>query len=229
MRHIRRVVKQFAVGMLSGRVPTADNVRMPPPLASYGVGEDFATTTPSGLSWAGSPFSTPPTLSILNNTWLRISGFTANERTFLYKSATRTTLIGHIAFDTNYDGMYTGLRMDDGTDDNYVEFVLWWTTGGTYRIRFYLRRRVGGGAASEIEITHLAMPILPQNTFMLLRRNATDWSSWPAEAILYSALSLRAGNTLANTWTPTRVGWVTKFGTGSWQSSYIDILTIIGD
>lgn len=227
MRHIRRVVKQYAIGMLSGRVPTADNVRMPPLLAGYGVGEDFATTTPSGLSWAGSPFSTPPTLSTMNGTWLRVTGFSANERAFLYKSATHTTLIGHIAIDTNYDGMYTGLRMDDGTDNNYVEFVLWWATSGTYRIRFYIRRSAGG-TVSETEFTHLAMPILPQNIFMLLRRNASDWSSWPAEAILYGAMSVRGGSSLANTWTPTRVGWVTKFGTGSWQSSYIDILSTAG-
>lgn len=227
MRHIRRVVKQYAVGPLSGRIPTMDNVRMPPLLAVYGVGEDFATTAPPGLSWAGSPFSTPPTLSILNNTWLRISGFTANERAFLYKSATHTKLIGHIAIDTNYDGMYSGLRLDDGTDNNYVEFVIWWATGGTYRIRFYLRQRLGGGTPTETEFTHLAAPILPTNVFMLIRRDAGSWSSWPAECILYGLMSVRGGNSATNTWTPTRAGWVTKFGTGSWQSSFIDVLTTV--
>ena len=44
--------------------------------------------------------------------------------------------------------MFLVIYYGDGTDNNYVEFVLKWTNTTTYRIGFSLRRRVDGGVVS---------------------------------------------------------------------------------
>ena len=173
------------------------------------------------LNWAGTPFSTPPTITYLAGTWLEIRGFDNNQRSFLYSGISCKRCI--VTFDTSEYGFYTGYRADDGTDNNYIEFVIFRQTTGD-RIRFYSRQRTGGGTVTETEFTHLAMPLLPHGTTLRVTFNGTLWSSWSAQFDVVCGSITEAGNSTTSSWTPTRFGWVTQFKTSTASRAYIDDL-----
>lgn len=209
-----------SVGMITTWLPSADDVRIMPGAARTVV-QDFASTTPSGWSWAGTPFSTP-TVSIINGTWLRQTGMSGSERTFFSRSLVDQSFYNVIAsLDTNNNGFYSGVRLDDGSDNNYVELVWWYSTSGS-PIRVYLRQRTGGGTVTETDQTTLANAYTDRYTWLVLQIGGARWSSWTPTPIINGLHVVRGTNGSTVTWTPTRIGIVTQFSTQSWQSSYVD-------
>lgn len=209
-----------SVGMISSMLPSADDVRIMPGAARTVV-QDFSSTTPSGWAWAGSPFSTP-TMSIINGTWLRQTGMSASERTFFNRSLVDQSFYNAIvSIDTNSNGFYSGIRLDDGSDNNYVELVWWYSTSGS-PIRVYLRQRTGGGSVTATEQTTLASAYTGRYMWLVIQIGGTRWTSWTPTPIIDGLHVVRGTNGSTVTWTPSRIGIVSQFSTASWQSSYVD-------
>lgn len=211
------------IGMYGTNLPTASQMRLNAnPI--YDITEDFTTTTPTGWSWAGSPFVTPATIQTINSTWLRLAGMTSGQRSFFYKTSVANQVVFAImpALDTTTNGMHIGIRFDDGTDNNYSEVVLQYSSSGT-PFRVYYRHRIGGGTVTETELTNLAQPMF--DGWLIHAASGTRWSSWYSYAIVTSrnGTYLRGNqNGATMTFTPTRVGIVIKFGGLSWQSALVD-------
>jgi len=214
------------LGMAQGRVVRGQDARCIPFVNTYW--EDFTSVPSSGWTWAGSPFVTPPLVEIKNTTVLYSSGFTNGERSFYYRSAPVTTSSGGFYFlpylATNQNGQYAGLRLDDGTDDNYIEVVVEWQSAVSpllYKILY----RTGGGSVTTVTATNIpSSPFLPDAIRAAV--GGTPWSNWRIEVILYDHYSIiRPGAvTPYISWTPARVGFVAKNGTQTWQESGIDFI-----
>lgn len=121
----------------------------------------------SGYAWAGSPFATPSIVYSYSSDYL---GFynSGPGRYFMYKSIPNNS--------TNWRGMYiegrlcagvngsVGLRVDDGTDNNYAEIYADNTAAdGANTIKF--SQRTGGGAVT----TATAGCKPPISQYMVLR------------------------------------------------------------
>lgn len=124
--------------------------------------------TLTGFSWQGAPFTTPSATNYsLNNEYF---GFYhgAAARFFLSRPITNSgtawqnkIIVARLAA-THYGAV--GLRIDDGTDNNYTEIYLDATAAdGGQRLRFAYRS--GGGAVT----TSTAGVVLLQGTFVVLR------------------------------------------------------------
>ena len=120
-------------------------------ISGYTVRDDFIQTGGVGSYWAG--WSTTPGTGIATGTnhMLRaVSSAAQNAVTlFLYKSDT-ISAGRHIGACVACDGTLidAGLRMDDGTDNNYVEWLIRSGATGT-GMSVVMRYREGGGAVSE--------------------------------------------------------------------------------
>jgi len=200
--------------------------RLPFPLGTTTYREDF-TSIPSGYTWAGSPFSTPPTVTIVNQTVLATSGFTGSEKSFYYVAmpASLRNYFYLPYLNTNLAGQYAGLRIDDGTDNNYVEAVVQWqNTNPPLLYRIYYR--TGGGT-----VTTITPSVVPSNAHLpdafYFFISGTLWSSWQVELSYYQRYTqYRTGATTpAVSWMPTRIGYVAKHGTSTWMSCGIDYIT----
>lgn len=122
----------------------------------------------AAFAWQGTPFTTPVFVSYAhNNDYLRWYHSGA-ARFLLSRPITNSaaawqnkTIVGRMA--ATYNGAI-GLRIDDGTDNNYAEIYLDATAADAgQRLRFSYRS--GGGAV----VTNTAAPVLLQGSFVVLR------------------------------------------------------------
>lgn len=159
-------------------------------------------TTPSGYAWANDAVfgSTPDNLTLNSqNHWLFAYQNTTTKRGFLYRSAVTTTRIGARVQVTTSGS--AGLRIDDGTDNNYFE--LWWahSSGATADLKW--RARTGGGAVTTT--TLLAIGVWEALPIALLANYSASWTA--VAYIITPTKNLVGVNSLAAlTWTPSRAG-----------------------
>ncbi len=166
------------------------------------------STLPAGFSWQGSPFVTPTV--DLSDTPSYLSLLSAGaERAFLATSTIPSTSVLPIivlGWVLGSAGSYAGWRLDDGTDNNYFEWVLSGDLKGT------VRTRVGGGAVATVSGS--AMP-LGEMFGLRMNRTGTKYSSWganlymmkPNQGALIQTLQATSATTNAS-WTPSRFGIV---------------------
>ena len=178
---------------------------------------------PNGRAWAGTPFITPPTVTYLSE-GMRCTGYTVASRSFVYKAYTANQR-NHWAQASVYRldvGGYVGFRIDDGTDNNYVELVQAPQSDGSFG--FTRRTRTGGGAPVVTMIKSFVTPIPWAVLYCYL--NGTLHSAWGVDFYLNGPgipfYSIGSGGT-ALTWTPTRVGFAITVVTASASYLYANI------
>jgi hypothetical protein len=101
---------------------------------------------------------------------------------------------------------YAGIRMDDGTDNNYFEWLLSSDLKGT------IKTRSGGGAIATVQG---AAMLVPQLYVVRAAKTGTRYSSWgagvwlsrPNQGALIQQVQASSALTTA-AWTPTRFGIV---------------------
>lgn len=165
----------------------------------------------AGWAWAAAPFVTPTTVTISRSV-LRAS-FAAPNRAFLYQGTVATSgVMAAVGLWSPTQNFACGLRMDDGTDDNYAEVVLrvsqasptQWAVQARYRAGGGVVTTAGGDAISEPDFYRLRMGI-----------TGTPWTAWgfypllngpTANMIMWKPITDLAAGGAA--WTPTRVGLV---------------------
>lgn len=101
------------------------------------------------MAWAGAPFATPTDVMLLDSI-LRVMIDDGN-RAFLYqpmKSWQIMDKLASVALRSAHLGDQVGLRLDDGTDNNYIEVNLRCSQASPTLWAVRTRRRAGGGAVT---------------------------------------------------------------------------------
>jgi len=183
--------------------------------------EDDFNGALSGWTWASSPFVTP-SFQTTGYPSLFAFGNNANARMFMYKSVASSNGHAVIASATALEsGAYFGVRMDDGSDNNYIEIVAVYNNASTFG--FQARWRIGGGGVS----TSILQYMYNNSRLMTLgiQPVGTPWSNWNPLMVLgfdNPAFSLYVPTT-GLTWSPTRYGPVyVNATTSDWKTIYID-------
>jgi hypothetical protein len=164
---------------------------------------------PTGFDWrTTSPFAEP---DIVVNSYFGESfyaQFVGTGRGFL-KKATSTALIGNYTWSRVQVNNLAdfGIRVDDGTDINYVEFRVVHTSGPTYVLR--LRQRTLGGSITTTNVTQystaypLTIMLHPAGTVgswapycYIANETASDVGAGVSQVLLGSTVS----------WTPAAFG-----------------------
>jgi hypothetical protein len=132
--------------------PTSAGAGIMARLANAGIApyEHFRSgSMPAGFGWAGAPFTTPS-----STTWSRNGDYlyltpTSGGRHFLYRSVTSYLgRLGYIRAWPTFGSGSIGLRVDDGTDNNY--YLLWWKNITIGYWTPQVQQRTGGGAITTI-------------------------------------------------------------------------------
>jgi hypothetical protein len=186
------------------------------PIVSPQSGIRMWTTsdTPAGWSWAGAPFETPEIILNTNNVfgWRKLPSGTG--RAYLYTTdattiANAVDLFCNFSFSGFDNGFFGGVRLDDGTDDNYVEVGWRWDTSGIpNRIAYY--HRAGGGAVTDGVYSQLDTAIIPPATWVGVGVRGVKWTNWDYRVHIVgdARILIQVASSLA--WTPTRVGITTR-------------------
>lgn len=179
----------------------------------------------AGWTWAGAPFVTPVTV-IVSNSRLRVS-FNAAGRGFLYQAVAPSTKYASIGLASVTVGFAAGLRLDDGSDNNYAEVVLRVSQASPTQWAMQARYRVGGGAVTTADGDAISEPDL--YVVRMLTAGAY-WGAWGFKPLLYGRhggamwkpnTDLAAG---AAAWAPTRAGLIfdNTAGAGVSELAYVD-------
>lgn len=186
--------------------------------------EDFEST-PAGWSWAGSPFVTPPSAGTVAGTALLIFRYTSNSlRSFFFRPISDFLQVAFYGGAlTSSNGSYLGVRIDDGTDNNYFEVVWLYSETSPRGYNAAVRNRVGGGTVSVTQSPH-RHEVIPTNVGLLVTFGGTKWTNWGIDARVQSLGVTKFGGAYSLTWTPQRLGVVVNSGNGaaSWHNYYID-------
>ena len=179
--------------------------------------EDFGDIPPD-YAWAGTPFATPPSVWIANHTALSTSGFAGNEKVFFCKSVTNE-LNGAENFyflptnNTSSAGQYAGLRIDDGTNDNYVELVVKFQDANP-PLLYQVYYRISGGTPTTLTPSRTPSGSCMPDAMMAIV-SGTRWTNWQIAEFFVSSYTIVSigATTPFFSWTPTRIGFVGQFGT----------------
>lgn len=215
--------------------PHNDEVGLSARLAGgYAVIDHFETDALNAAwSWAAySPFVTPGQidLSIIDSILILSFDTTtaSGPRGFMYRTDSITN--GFFGFGLTFNNplasQISGCRMDDGTDNNYVEVLFRKESGGN-RLEIISRYRTGGGAVTTT--VHQYLYDWPHGLANIRLQNiGTQWSNWTA-AVGFSVGSQQAVSFYAFasglTWTPVNRGFtVDRPGTTplSFTGPYVD-------
>lgn len=184
---------------------------------------------PTGMAWAGSPFVTPSTFKVEDSMLKVKPDSVSGGRAFLYRSFSGSdhvaqwfkayTLAGH----STTIPEAVGVRIDDGSDNNYNELVLraGGVMAGAYN-EYITRERVGGGVVNTYIRTQ---PFYSFPHVIRFVTEGTPWSSWTTRPILYYfSGAVWLNNIAAKTWTPTRIGMLfdANTQTATWHSLNVD-------
>ena len=199
-----------------------------------GVVEEEFTANPvlGSWVWAGSPFGgTPAQVDVTSfPSWLYLGHSVASVRFFLYRtdglSATdRFRMIQSTV--TFPDGMYSGYRIDDGTDNNYVESSVR-KTASVSTLEMITKIRTGGGSVTTAVRQYINdYPVLH---FLDLSMSGTAWTSWNVSGLIgfdspgVNIYTIGTGLT----WTPSRRGIIfdTTGRTQTFQGPLIDKMVL---
>ena len=160
-------------------------------------------------TWAGAPFVTPGRKTI-RRSYLSLGFLPALPgRAFLFKAdpGTGRRLVA-VALSARTLDFACGVRIDDGTDNNYAEIVLRVSQALPNQWDVETRSRIGGGAVAVVNADTLTSPL----TYVLeMDIDGTQWTAWGIETSLSSEPA--GGSMLKNAlvggawnWTPTRTG-----------------------
>ena len=175
---------------------------------------DFDTQAlPSGWSWAGTPFVTPA-VSYIGTSYLRLQHSVSGGRAFLLPPSPAPTqnqkhLFGIVTnWGASAQNTYVGYRLDDGTDNNYLEQVLA-TDSSQDSYRLLTRTRSGGGTVTVTTV--MTIPRIYVHRMEL--EYAAGW--WRLNVFCPSYIG-RIPSVLPS-FTATRIGIVyTSFETWEW-------------
>lgn len=181
------------------------------------------STAPAGYSWAsGAVFTTPGAGTYTyghKSDYLKLT--TVGALAFLYRSVTTylsKTISARVFLG---DAGAIGLRIDDGTDNNYSEFNIY-HAGGTNVAEVRCRNRVGAGAVTTLHSSSAGLGELPRVISISMSNNAgqhIDYFSFLNEAGQAFAIASAA----SASWAVTRAGILVKRDSGS-GSSFCDWL-----
>jgi hypothetical protein len=172
------------------------------------------STLPAGFAWAGAPFTTPSTVDFTTYSSFMRLVHPAAYRGFLYRSTiTAAGLHPTIIVGFSAGTGFAGLRMDDGTDNNYFEWLL------STDLKATIKTRVGGGIISTLQGASM---VIPQIYGIRGNRTGTFYSSWganvwitmPWQGALIQQVQAVSALTTAS-WTPTRMGVVTDMSSAN--------------
>lgn len=164
-------------------------------------------TLPDGLfltdytpltDFAGAPFETG-NYNFNTPSVLQMYGTAVDKRQFLYKTVSISTAQNNAANAVVSAGVnvsLAGMRVDDGTDNNYLEFGMR-TTGLAYgALSFYTRKRTGGGAVTTTQVGLANLPaIIPYavrifsvsgTNFCYIKGVASGWTFMAGESYGYT-------------------------------------------
>jgi hypothetical protein len=174
-----------------------------------------ATIAETCMAWAAGAFATPATVTLVDS----IITVTDHHRHFLYQpmaAANTYDKLASVALVSNTVGDYVGLRLDDGSDDNYLEVVLQVFQASPTQWQVWTYRRTGGGA-----VTNQAGNVMVTDPGFVLRMDmyfaGASWANnWNAYPVLHTNMGF--GGWLYNpqtylgtanlTFVPTRAGIV---------------------
>jgi hypothetical protein len=172
------------------------------------------TIAETTMAWAGAPFAAPAAATFANS----ILTVTTAGRAFLFQDMAATNLydkLASVALVSNTVGDYVGLRLDDGTDDYYLEVVLYCSQATPTQWIVRTRRREAGAVTTQDGDT------LPTDPGFVLRMDmyfaGAAWANnWNALPVLHTNMGfagrmdkpsvLLGGGNL--TFVPTRAGVV---------------------
>ncbi len=186
--------------LVDGKVPESE---LPDPVIYFGdeftmqnrlftgrpFDETFDTNTlPSYFTFASdSPFSVPNENTTQDNvantyTLYRPSVLLFDARNiniFAYRSGAPFSslphgLVANAGFLVGFDTAFTGIRLDDGTNNNYVEFGLHYDAGSVMW-KWRVRWKSGSNSGDTVTSDGINLPF-PMNLLAWL--NGTAWSSW---------------------------------------------------
>jgi hypothetical protein len=193
-------------------------------LADYSNQDHF--TAFSGYTWAGAPFITPGTATIVKSR-LDIILTATSDRAFAYVSAAPSSSMFVLTPSVfNYiTGGFTGVRCDDGTDDNYVEIGVVKTSNAPDAYTIRMRWQIAAGGVNTRDgaaLSYFARLGLKASV------SGTQWSSWGMQPYLISecgSIFYQCTALSGLTWTPTRLGLTFDAGASTWASwhhHYVD-------
>jgi len=172
------------------------------------------------FAWANTPLTTPRFSHSIYRSSIYIDSKTA-DRSFLWKvfdtDALSMFLLAHFFERTSLAEW--GLRLDDGSDDNYVELI---RTASYYKSR----TRLGGAAASTSTLDTIS-----DDYIVALRRNSASWTNFKVDYLIFRPFSgpslnvINLGTSITLTFTPQRFGLFTS-GAGKITADaigYIDL------
>ncbi|MGB9881188.1 MAG: hypothetical protein ACPLPV_00165, partial [Methanomassiliicoccales archaeon] len=145
---------------------------------------------------------------------------------FLYKTAPTRSEFYFRAFIWGESTYYVGVRLDDGTDNNYVECVIYHDTSN--RIPYVqLRWRTAGGTVNTYTSPNQSgWWLTTWGVSTQLNTRGTLWSSWipvPMVATPYGVVcEATTGFPTGLTWKPTRAGIVIQSSGSSWEKYGVD-------
>lgn len=182
---------------------------------------------PSEFQWAGSPFITP-SIATVQDSYLKIAGG-AVGRAFLYVSSINTgTKKIMVELNTNAQDRI-GLRLDDGTDNNYVEYYVAVDNASGNKWVTAVRHREGGGTATTVTDRYFDLPI---RILLALQITGSPWSSWSVSQQFMSLPGFGArmwgvANGISGlSWTPARQGIIYESTTtATWRHVKVDAVT----
>lgn len=187
----------------------------------------MGTALDTAWAWAGAPFATPGTVGVADSVLTVLNVGTA--RSFLYQTIISTGYKrAAVSLLSDTVGFAVGMRLDDGSDNNYVEEVLQVSAANPTNWAVQGRARTGGGVVATVAGDDMCVPLGYILDMILF---GTRWSAWGARMGLTTAGAFGGvmfkpftalGGALA--WTPTRVGLVfdNLVGGASWESGLVD-------
>jgi hypothetical protein len=226
IEQLERRLRELETREVGGMVPF-DRLRTPSWIT---IVNDFtANNPPPGWQWAGAPFITPPETVLREGTIYAARGYTSPSRSFLYTTTVPTSTWPAIRpYTAAMSVNACGIRVDDGSDNNYVETVL--TIPNATRIpEVRLRWRVSGGTIEDVLCSNMSgWWLMGWGVALMLELEGSLWSSWrgrPRVVTPYGRVFDLISPPPYWTWTPTRIGVVVQSGPSSWEEFGVDWTT----
>jgi len=181
-----------------------------------------ATVAESGMAWAGGVFAVPAAVTLENS----ILTATTAGRAFLYQlmaAANHYNKWASVALASYVVGDFVGLRLDDGSDDYYLEVVLRVSQASPTQWQVRTSRRTGGAVTTQDGDTLCS----PPGYVLKMHMAGTQWTDWNAYPMLHTNMGfegnmLKPGVLLGGAdlaFTPTRAGIV--FYAGDQETSMV--------
>jgi hypothetical protein len=171
------------------------------------------TTIPTGYSWAGSPFATPGAGQVeFGNKGDYLVASSVGALAFMYRSVSVYLGRSISARVVMANGGDIGIRIDDGTDNNYSELNLY-HVGATNVTEARCRTRSGGGAVTTLHSSSFGDGEIPRVITIIATNNAgqhIDNFGFINEA----GGGLLVAASLSAAWSVTRAGLIFKRDSG---------------